>query len=112
LSVKTYGAESQAFSAQWATKGGEFCTKLFANIGDHPVVGSGRASENWDRRTGKAVNDSSEPSVVGSKVVTPIRNAVHLVNHNQAGATAHKRHDLVTKFWVSETLRRDDDQVN
>src|SRR5690606_30296756 len=57
---------------------------LGGDVGDHPVVGGGGGGQHRD--VGAEVGDEgADTAIVGPEVVTPVRDAVRLVDHHEPG---------------------------
>ena len=46
--------------------------------------------------------EAADAAVVGTKVVSPVGDAVHLVDHDQSRARPDERHDLVGELRIGE----------
>ena len=81
-----------------------------AKVFQYPIVcGRGRSKEPKVRRQG-AGNTFNQP-VVRPEVVSPIRDAVRLVNHEQGNAASDLGKHLGPKAFVSKALGRNQEDV-
>src|SRR5690606_33771911 len=80
-------------------------TELRSDILNNAIVCSSCRAEYWYiwRYSLQYVH---ETSIVGSEVVTPIRDAVRLVNDEQADPIGDGKQDIVHEIVVCEPLRR------
>ena len=106
--------QPQRVASQPAPKGEHVVStgaQLLGHVGDDPRVGRGGGGE--DRRVrrqrGQQVADAP---VVGPEVVTPVADAVGLVDDEQPAAPRQPRQLLLTKPRVVEPFRADQQQVD
>ncbi len=52
----------------------------------------------------KRGDEPADPPIVGPEVVTPVGDAVHLVDHDQPGPLAEHRHDRRGELGVGQSL--------
>ena len=69
-----------------------------------PSTGTDAATELAD--------EPSDPPVVGAEVVTPVGDAVHLVDHDEAGLAAEHRHDRRGELGVGQPFGRHEHEVD
>ena len=81
------------------------------HVVDDAVVGGCRAAEHREL-LGQPVDHPAEAPVVGAEVVTPVGDAVRLVDHDQTRSAPDERHHLVAELRVGEPLGRDEQQVD
>ncbi len=86
LAVQPQRAEREAVATERAAERGELGAELFADVGDDAVVGGGGAAEHRHGGGVEAVDDLADPAVVGPEVVTPVGDAVDLVDDDQPGS--------------------------
>jgi hypothetical protein len=84
--------------------------QLLCDVGDHPVVGGGRAGE--DRHVAEPGQDVADAAVVGPEVVAPVGDAVRLVDDQEPDLGGELRQHLVAKARGVEPLGRDDEDVD
>ncbi len=100
-------AEPEAGAAERSAERRELGTELLGHVVDHPRVRRGRASEDRHLGDGRAtvlVDHPPDASVVGAEVVTPVRDAVHLVDDHHPGLRFEHRHHLRGELGVRQTL--------
>ncbi len=112
LPVELDGAQREAVAAERPAERGELRAQLIGDVGDDAIVGGRGAAEDRHLRPGEAVDDPTDPPVVGTEVVTPVGDAVDLVDHDQTGPSADDRHDLGGEVGIGESLGRDEDEVD
>ncbi len=78
--------------------------ELFGDVGGHAGVGRGGRGEHRDTRR-QVGQHGAQPAVVGAEVVTPVGDAVRLVDHEQPGGRGELGEDLVAEIRVVEPLR-------
>ena len=85
--------------------------ELRPDVGDHAVVrGRGRAQ---DRHVGgHSPQHAHQALVIGSEVVSPVRNAMRLVDHEQAGAPRHRHEDVLCEALVGKPLGRYQEHID
>jgi hypothetical protein len=103
--------EAQARPGQLAAVQAKVAAELLAHVGHHPVVGRGGRAEDADAggQRGEHVGD---PPVVGPEVVAPVRDAVRLVDDEQAGARGEQRQHRLAEGGVVQPLGADQEQVD
>lgn len=79
-------------------------TELLGDVGGHPGVGRGRGGEHGHTRR-KVGEHRAQPSVVRPEVMTPVRDAVRLVDDQQAGRRRELGQHLITEIGVVQPLR-------
>jgi hypothetical protein len=98
-------------ASEWTTKRHELVAELVLDVGDHAIVGGGRAGQHgytaWEQ-----LEDPPDAPVVGVEVVTPVADAVRLVDHEQPAPPAEHRHHVTLELGVGEPLRRDEQQID
>ena len=104
--------EGEAVATERAAERGELGAELLADVGDDPVVGGGGAPEHRHGGGVEAVDDLADPPVVGPEVVTPVGDAVDLVDDHQPGSRTDQRHRQVGELRVGEPLGRHEDEVD
>ena len=86
-------------------------TELRDHVGHDPVVGGrGRAEHRHSGR--ERVEHVLDPPVVGAEVVPPVRDAMGLVDHEQADRRGEQRQHLLAEAGVVEPLGADQQQVD
>ena len=93
-----------------ASQGGHVAAELIGNVSNHPVVRSRGGREDWDS-CGQPGQDRSQPTVVRSEVVAPVRDAVRLVDHEQPDRS-QGRQDSRDEGVVAKSLWRDQQDVD
>ena len=103
--------ETEALPRQRAANRDEVFPELLANVSDHSVVcGRCRREERNSRR--QPLDQTADAAVVGTKIVAPVGDAVRLVNDEQAHCVIHEAERSFTKTFVSEALRRDEQEIH
>ena len=89
----------------------QLLAELRLHVGDDAVVG--RRGRTEHRNAGREqIEDAGEAAVVGTEVVTPVADAVHLVDDEQTGAGRDHRQHAVAELRVREPLGRDEQRVD
>ena len=109
---KPQRAEREAVATERAAERGELGAELFADVGDDPVVGGRGAAEHRHGGGVEAVDDLADPPVVGPEVVTPVGDAVDLVDDDQPGSRTDQRHRQVGELRIGEPFGRHEDEVD
>ena len=104
--------EGEAVATERAAERGELGAELFADVGDDAVVGGGGAAEHRHGGGVEAVDDLADPPVVGPEVVTPVGDAVDLVDDHQPGSGTDQRHRQIGELRIGEPFGRDEDEVD
>ena len=60
----------------------------------------------------KPADEAADPPVVGAEVVTPVGDAVHLVDHDEPGLAAEHRHDRGGELGVGQPFGRHEHEVD
>ena len=84
LAVESDRAESETVTPQRSAENGQVSTQLDRHVVDHTIVRGCRASEYGHVRLAEPFDHATDPPVVGSEVVAPVGDAVHLVDHDRA----------------------------
>ena len=80
------------------------------NVVDHPVVGGGGGGQH--RHVGAQFGDQrADTAVIRTEIVAPVRDAVRLVDHDQAGVGRQRGQHLVAEVGVVEPFRADQQHV-
>ena len=85
--------------------------ELLGHVGGDPCVGGRGGGEHRDA-VGQVGQHGPDPSVVGSEVMSPVGDAVRLVDDQQAGRGRQPRQHLVAEAGVVEPLRADQEYVD
>ena len=112
LAVQPQRAEGEAVATERAAERGELGAELFTDVGDDPIVRRRRASEHRHGGGVEPVDDLADPAVVGPEVVTPVGDAVDLVDDHQPGSRTDQRHRQVGELRIGEPLGRHEDEVD
>ncbi len=80
-------------------------------IGHHPVVRRGGCGQETEV-LGQGPGDAFQQAIVGPKVVTPIRNAMGLVDYQECDAFCGLGQDFRAKPFVRQALGRDEYDVH
>ncbi len=84
--------------------------QLARDVVDHAVVGGGGGGQHRD--VGAEFGDQgADPAVVGTEVVAPVRHAVRLVDHDQAGVGGQRGQHLVAEVGIVQPFRADQQDV-
>jgi hypothetical protein len=75
------------------------------DVFDDSTVRRGGAAEDRHAAVAEVGDEPADAAVVRPKVVTPIRDAVHFVDDDQAGAATENRHGLAGELGIGKTLR-------
>ena len=78
--------------------------ELVGDVAHDPVVGRRGAAEHRHRAGPKRGDEAADAPVVGPEVVTPVGDAVHLVDHDQTGPLAEQRHDRGAELGIGQPL--------
>ena len=78
---------------------------------DDAVIGGGRGAEDghFGRQQPKQAHNAA---VVGTKVVSPIGNAVRFIHDEHADTALNERKQLLEKLLIAQPLGRDHEQVH
>ncbi len=87
------------------------CAELFGDVDDHALVCCCRRGEHW-QVSRQCSNELSEATVVGPEVVTPVGDAVRLVDDEHAHPCDQVGQLLVAEPGVVEPLRRDQQDID
>ena len=79
---------------------------------DDSIVGGRGAAEDRNLRSGEPIDEATDAPVVGTEVVAPVGDAVHLVDDDQPGPRADQRHDHVGELGIGEPLGRDEQEID
>jgi hypothetical protein len=85
---------------------------LGGDVNDHSIVRGRGAAEDRNLRPGEPIDEATDAPVVGTKVVAPVGDAVHFVDHDQTRARAHERHDHFRELGVGEPLGRHEEEIH
>ena len=84
--------------------------ELAGDVVDDAVVGGGRGGQH--RHVGAQFGDQrADAPVVGPEVVAPVRHAVRLVDHDEAGVVRQRGQHLVAKVGIVQPFRADQQHV-
>ena len=86
-------------------------SQLLGHVGGDPCVGGRGGGEHRDA-VGQVGQHRPDPSVVGSEVMSPVGDAVRLVDDQQAGCGRQAGQHLVAEAGVVEPLRADQEYVD
>ncbi len=103
--------EGQPFPPERAPFDDEIVSELGDDVGDDPVVGGGGRAQHGHRRR-KEVDDALDAAVVGPEVVTPVGDAVRLVDDQKSDGPCQRGKDLGAEAGVVETLRGHQQEVD
>ena len=108
--------EAQARPAQRAAVGPQLTrvttrAELLRDIGHHAVIGRRGRAQHADA-VGQAVEHVADAAVVRAEVVAPVRDAVRLVDHQQADTGGEDRQHLLAELRVVEPLGADQQQID
>ncbi len=85
--------------------------ELLGDVRGDPGVGGGGRGQHRD--TGRQLREhGAQPAVVGAEVVPPVRDAVRLVDHQQAGGGGELGQHLVAEVGVVQPLGADQQDVD
>ena len=85
--------------------------ELLGDIGDDALVGGGRGGQHRQVRRQRG-DELGQSPVVGPEVVPPVRDAVRLIDDQQAHAGHERRQLFVPKSRIVEPLGRDQQDVD
>ena len=107
--------EAQALPVERAAQdqgvGAAAGTELLGDVGRHPRVGRGGGGQHRDAG-GQFGEHGAQTTVVGPEVVTPVGDAVRLVDHQEARGGGEPGQHLVAEVGVVEPLRTDQQHVD
>jgi hypothetical protein len=85
--------------------------ELLGDVGRHPGVGGRGRREDRDAG-GQLAQERADPPVVGAEVVSPVGDAVRLVDDDEPGVGGQPRQHLVAELGVGEPLGGDEQDVD
>jgi hypothetical protein len=104
--------QRQPIAPEPAAKGRHLGAQLGGDVGDDAIVGGRRAPEHGNIGAAEAIDHAADAAVVGAKVVPPVGDAMHLVDHDQPGPSSDDRHDLAGELGVGEPFGRHHQQID
>ncbi len=103
--------QRQTGAGERAAQDQQVVTELTGHIGHHPVV-RGRGAGQHGHTGRQHLEHARDASIVGPEVVTPVADAMGLVDDEQTAARAHHRQHLGAEAPVGEPLGRDQQQID
>ena len=119
LILEAKDAQVQRLAVEPTTQDEHFCAgavhaghlELLGDVLRDAGVGGRGGRQDGDTR-GELAEQSPDAAVVGTEVVAPVRDAVRLVDDDQAGVGSEARQDLVAEARVVEALGRAEEDVD
>ena len=103
--------EPQGVAVERAAQHQHVGAQLLRDVGGDPGVGGGGGRQHGDA-VGQLGQQRAQPPVVGPEVVSPVGDAVRLVDDQQAGGRGQPGQHLVAEAGVVEALGRDQQHVD
>ena len=103
--------ELERVTCQRAAEHDRALAELFGDIVDHAIVRRRGRRQDRDARV-QQLEDAADPSIVGAEVVTPVRDAVGLVDDEEPDRALDAGQDVRHEPLVGEAFRGDEQDVD
>ena len=111
LTREADGLQEERRTAEFAPRDGQVRPEDIFQIGEHPIVGGGGRGEDADIGR-QGADHALDQSVVRAKVMTPVGNAVGLIDDQQRDAARDRREHLPAEVGIAQPLRRDEQDID
>ena len=106
-----HDVEREALAVERAAQHEQIVAELVDDVVDDAVV-RGRGGAQHGHAGGQEIEDAGDAAVVGAEVVTPVADAVRLVDHEQPDARRDQREHVVAEAAVREPFGRDEQEID